>query len=180
VKGHFRFDIHHGSRPIIPIGGRRDAVAVKVFSESFRRGTIAIALVCIATVANPRRDIAVAQGMAIPIASPTSNGRITIPEPLLVSLQATPGYGPAPLLVGFLLNAVDPSGAEIASYNWNFGDGHTSTEPPILAYNTYSNPGTYVVTVRVTTTDGRSATGFTGVIVKPTAGSTSQQREQNQ
>ena len=37
--------------------------------------------------------------------------RMSIPEPLLVTVQAVPGYGPAPLLVGFLLNAVDPSGA---------------------------------------------------------------------
>jgi PKD repeat protein len=103
-----------------------------------------------------------------------------IPEPLLVTLQAVPGYGSAPLLVGFLLSAVDPSGAEIVAYNWNFGDGHTSTEPPILAYNTYANSGTYIATVTITTADGRSATGFTGIIVKPGEASTPQQRQQNQ
>lgn len=160
--------------------GRRDAVTVKMFSEPFRRRVVAILLVALATVANAGSDIAIAQELEMPQAGPTPNGLITIREPLLVSLQATPGYGSAPLLVGFLFNAVDPSGGEIASYNWNFGDGHTSTEPPILAYNTYSNPGTYVVTVRVTTADGRSATGFAGVIVKPAAGPTSQRREQNQ
>ena len=103
-----------------------------------------------------------------------------IPQPLLVSLQALPGYGTAPMLVGFMLNAVDPSGASIVSYNWNFGDGHTSTEPPIMAYNAYAKPGTYVVTVTVTTEDGRSATGFTGVIVKPGTAANAQQRQQNQ
>jgi len=100
-----------------------------------------------------------------------SHSRIMLPEPLLVTLQATPSYGPAPLVVGFIVNAVDPSGETITSYAWNFGDGHVSSETPLLAYNTYSAAGTYLATVTVTTMDGRSATGFTGVIVKPaTAG----------
>lgn len=116
----------------------------------------------------------------MPDQSPTARATMSIPEPLLISLQAVPGYGSAPLLVGFLLNAVDPSGAEIVSYNWNFGDGHTSTLPPIMAYNTYANPGSYVATVTVTTADGRSASGFAGVIVKPAEGATMQQRQQNQ
>ena len=121
-----------------------------------------------------------AQEMAAPDATPTPGGRIMIPEPLLVSLQAVPGYGSAPMLVGFMLHALDPSGAQIASFNWNFGDGHTSTSPPLLAFNTYSKPGNYVATVTITTTDGRSATGFTGIIVKPSRGATTQQRQQNQ
>ena len=116
----------------------------------------------------------------MPDASPSAGPTMSIPEPLLVSLQAVPGYGPAPLLVGFLLNAVDPSGAQIVSYNWNFGDGHTSTLPPIMAFNSYAQPGNYVARVTITTADGRSATGFAGVIIKPTLGATSQQRQQNQ
>lgn len=118
--------------------------------------------------------------MAMPNASPTAAGRMMIPEPLLVTLQAVPGYGPAPLLVGFLVNAVDPSGADIVSYNWNFGDGHSSILPPTLAYNTYSIAGNYVASVTITTADGRSATGFTGIIVKPALGGTMEQRQQNQ
>ncbi len=124
--------------------------------------------------------IARAQEMPAPDASPSARATMSIPEPLLVTVQAAPGYGPAPLLVGFLLNAVDPSGAAIISYNWNFGDGHTSTLPPIMAYNTYTQPGNYVTTVTITTADGRSATGFAGIIVKPSAGATMQQRQQNQ
>jgi uncharacterized membrane protein len=124
--------------------------------------------------------VAFAQDMAMPDASPTASGRMMIPEPLLVTVQASPGYGPAPLLVGFIVNALDPSGAEIVSYSWNFGDGHLSTLPPTLAYETYTTAGNYVATVTVTTTDGRSATGFTGVTVKPSPGTTPQEREQNQ
>jgi PKD repeat protein len=118
--------------------------------------------------------------MGAPNASPSARATMSIPEPLLVTVQAAPGYGPAPLLVGFLLNAVDPSGAPIVSYHWNFGDGHTSTLPPIMAYNTYAQPGNYVTTVTIMTADGRSATGFAGIIVKPAPGTTPQQRQQNQ
>ena len=116
----------------------------------------------------------------MPEGSPSASGRIAIPEPLLVTLQALPGYGPAPLLVGFLVNATDPSNAQIASFNWNFGDGHVSTLPPTMAYNKYATPGNYVASVTVTTVDGRSATGFAGVTVKPAQGATPQQRQQNQ
>ena len=121
-----------------------------------------------------------AQDVPMPGAGPSASATMSIPEPLLVTVQAVPGYGPAPLLVGFLMNAVDPSGAGIVSFNWNFGDGHTSTSPPLLAFNTYSRAGNYVARVTITTADGRSATGFAGVIVKPRLGSTMQQRQQNQ
>jgi uncharacterized membrane protein len=106
--------------------------------------------------------------------NPSPRPTIAIPEPLLVTMQAVPGYGPAPLLVGFLVNVVDPSGAEVVAYKWNFGDGHSATTNPTLTYNTYANAGNYVATVTVTTTDGRSATGFAGIIVKPAAGTTMQ------
>ena len=103
-----------------------------------------------------------------------------MPEPLLVTMQAIPGYGPAPLLVGFLIHATDPAGAQITSFRWNFGDGHTSVAPPLMAYNTYKLSGNYVASVTITTSDGRSATGFAGIIVKPGVGATSQQRQRNQ
>ena len=148
------------------------------FGRARGLGSILLPLAALILVAGA--PFAFAQEMQIPGANPTRSGPMMIPEPLLISLQAAPGYGPAPLLVGFLLNAVDPSGAEIVSYNWNFGDGHTSTAPPIMAFNTYSKPGNYVATVTVTTQDGRSATGFTGVIVKPGASGSATQRQQNQ
>lgn len=133
----------------------------------------------LAIIAAPGR-VGRAQDMGASDASPSARATMSIPEPLLVTVQAAPGYGPAPLLVGFLLNAVDPSGAPIVSYNWNFGDGHTSTLPPVMAYNTYSEAGNYVARVTITTADGRSATGFAGVIVKPAQGATMEQRQQNQ
>jgi hypothetical protein len=143
-----------------------------------RISRLAICAIAALAIGAPGR-IARAQDMAAPDATATPRPMM-IPDPLLVSLQAAPGYGSAPLLVGFLLNAVAHSGAQIVSYKWNFGDGHTSTLPPVMAYNTYSQPGNYVTTVTITTADGRSATGFAGIIVKPAAGTTPAQREQNQ
>ena len=136
------------------------------------RATAALIVVASCCIAN-------AQEMAVPNATATA-APMLMPEPLLVTVQALPGYGPAPLLVGFLLHATDPSGAAIVSFNWNFGDGHVSTAPPLLAYNSYARAGNYVATVTVTTADGRSATGFAGVIVKPSAGATTEQRRRNQ
>lgn len=127
----------------------------------------AIALLAIAAAGLPS---AMAQEPGT-VPGPEDRGHVEIADPPLVSLQALPPYGTAPLLVGFMLNAVDPANRGFVSYNWNFGDGHFAAEPPLYAYNTYQKPGNYVVTVTVTTADGRSATGFAGVIVKPGAAS---------
>ncbi len=86
-----------------------------------------------------------------------------------ISLQAIPSYGPAPLTVGFLVNAVDPEDVGFARYVWNFGNGDVSTLPPILTYETYQTPGSYTVTLTVVTTDGRSASALIGVVVAPSS-----------
>jgi PKD repeat protein len=90
----------------------------------------------------------------------------TIPH---VQLQPIPGYGPAPLTVGFYASSSDPEGAPFSMYRWNFGDGQVSTLPPIALFHTYTNPGSYVVTLTATTTDGHQASGFAGIIVTPPA-----------
>ncbi len=137
-----------------------------------RKFLAVIALLVIAAAA----PAAVAQETAPgPAPGPEQRGAVEIADPPLVTLQASPPYGTAPLMVGFLLNAVDPANRGIVSFTWNFGDGHFSTEPPIYVYNLYDKPGNYVVTVTVTTPDGRSATGFTGVIVKPPMATGTQQ-----
>jgi PKD repeat protein len=86
-----------------------------------------------------------------------------------IQLQPLPGYGPAPLTVGFFASSSDPEGAPFAMYRWNFGDGQVSTLPPIALFHTYTNPGSYVVTVTATTTDGHQASSFAGIIVTPPA-----------
>ena len=134
-------------------------------------GPLAIILImaAFAVISGGGAALAQDQGAARPGATPGTPGSIVIPEPPILALEAFPAYGPAPLTVGFLLNAVDPEDMGIAAYNWNFGDGNVSTLPPTLTYNTYKKAGTYIVTVTAVTIDGRSASAFTGVVVKPPA-----------
>jgi PKD repeat protein len=111
--------------------------------------------------------------MPAPAATPTSGSmperykRIDLPQPPVIAMTAVPGYGPAPLTVGFFVNTVDPDGKGFVSYVWNFGDGQVSMDPPLTFFHTYSTPGTYVATVNATTADGRTATGYVGVTVRP-------------
>ncbi|HKN13097.1 MAG TPA: PKD domain-containing protein [Candidatus Binatus sp.] len=82
-----------------------------------------------------------------------------------IQLQTVPAYGPAPLTVGFFVSSTNPGGAPLASYIWNFGDGQVSMLPPTALFHTYANPGSYVVNVTATDTDGHQASSFAGVIV---------------
>jgi hypothetical protein len=87
-----------------------------------------------------------------------------LPKIAAIQVQALPGYGPAPLTVGFAITSTDPE-AVLQSFIWNFGDGQASTLPPTALFHTYTNPGSYVVTVTATTADGHQASAFAGVVV---------------
>ncbi len=101
-------------------------------------------------------------------AAPTQTpGEIQMPTPPMLSVQAIPSYGTAPLTVGFTVMAVDPADTNFVYYKWDFGDGHVSIVPPPFTINTYTTPGSYLVTVTAVTEDGRSATATTGIIVRP-------------
>jgi hypothetical protein len=115
--------------------------------------------------------------MQMPAATPGSmpdsmaDGRginhIDIPQPPLITMTAVPGYGAAPLSVGFYVNSVDPESKGFVSYVWNFGDGQVSMDPPLTFFHTYAVAGTYVATVSATTADGRTAVAYVGVTVRP-------------
>jgi PKD repeat protein len=107
-----------------------------------------------------------AQNQSGPTATPTPMTIPTIPH---IQLQPLPGYGTAPLTVGFFASSSDPEGAPFALFRWNFGDGQVSTLPPIALFHTYTSPGSYVVTLTATTSDGHQASSFAGVIVTPPA-----------
>jgi hypothetical protein len=87
-----------------------------------------------------------------------------------VGLFPFPGYGTAPLTVGFIPQIHDPAGGEVVAYKWNFGDGHVATTPPLETFNVYTTPGVYVASLTITTADGRSATGFASVTVRSPEG----------
>jgi len=110
--------------------------------------------------------IVLAQNESAPTATSTPTMIPTIPQ---IQLQPQPGYGPAPLTVGFYASSSDPDGAPFESFIWNFGDGQVSNLPPTVLFHTYTNPGSYVVTVTATTSDGREASSFAGIIVTPPA-----------
>ena len=82
-------------------------------------------------------------------------------------ISALPTSGPAPLLVQ--LNAAgssDPDG-QITSYAWDFGDGRTSTGSQTQV--TYSTPGTYTVTLKLTDNRGATTSATETVTVDPSA-----------
>ena len=108
------------------------------------------------------RTVVLAQNGAGPTATRTPMTMPTIPH---IQLQPLPGYGPAPLTVGFMTSSSDPEGAPFQTFRWNFGDGKVSTLPPTALFHTYTTPGSYVVTLTATTSDGHQATGFAGIIV---------------
>ncbi len=90
---------------------------------------------------------------------------MVMPTILQIQLQTVPAYGPAPLTVGFFVSSINPDAARRARYVWNFGDVQGSMLPPTALFHTYTNPGSYVVNVTVTDTDGHQASSFAGVIV---------------
>lgn len=69
---------------------------------------------------------------------------IQTPEPLRAVINPTPANGEIPLNASF--SGIESTG-DIASYNWEFGDGTTSTG--YLAYHTYSISATYTATLQV-------------------------------
>ena len=89
---------------------------------------------------------------------------MTLPRIPSIQLQTVPAYGPAPLTVGYLVSSIDPE-TVLQSFSWNLGDGKVSMLPPTALFHTYTNPGSYLVTVTATTADGHSATSFAAVIV---------------
>lgn len=77
-------------------------------------------------------------------------GECTPPPAPVAEFSADPTTGDAPLTVSF----TDSSTNSPASWLWDFGDGETSTEENPT--HTFSNAGTYDVTLTVTGTGGQS------------------------
>jgi hypothetical protein len=126
--------------------------------------SIAMASAAALILISSTRTFVLAQNGAGPTATRTPMMLPTIPH---IQLQPLPGYGPAPLTVGFMATGSDPEGAPFQTFRWNFGDGKVSTLPPTALFHTYTTPGTYVVTLTATTSDGHQASSFAGVIVTP-------------
>jgi PKD repeat protein len=135
-------------------------------SLSRRAAAVAAALIVSAVLCVRGVERASAQSPMGAQMSPGAMPTIEIPNVPTIALQAMPGYGVAPLIVGFLVSFPDPS-VQFQTWRWNFGDGKVSTLPPMMLFHTYANPGTYVVTLTATTAEGMIATAQAGVIVRP-------------
>jgi PKD repeat protein len=104
----------------------------------------------------------------------TTSGNITVTvsasnQPPIASASVSPASGVAPLTVTFSSSgSSDPEGKPL-TYNWDFGDGTTSTSAnPTKAYQTAGN-----YTARLTVSDGVLSTGATPLpisVVAPGSG----------
>jgi PKD repeat protein len=85
---------------------------------------------------------------------------IDLSGPPSASFQGTPGSGTAPLVVSFVDTSSDDGG--IVSWNWNFGDGFTSTQQhPTHVFRA----GTWNVTLQVADAAGNIATANQSITV---------------
>src|SRR6185369_13628572 len=93
---------------------------------------------------------------------------LTVFGPPVVAFAANPTNGFVPLTVSFTNLS---SGA--TNYNWNFGDGNTSTA--INPINIYANTGVYSVTLNAIGPDGTNSvtrTNYVAVSVRPSISTT--------
>lgn len=74
----------------------------------------------------------------------------TAGAPIHAQFTGTPTRGVAPLTVNFYDESTPGPSGPITAWNWDFGDGNTSTSQN--PSNTYANPGTYEVILLVTGT----------------------------
>jgi hypothetical protein len=93
-------------------------------------------------------------------AKPTATATWTdVPKPITAAFGSNPLTGIAPLVVQFL----DQSQGEIVAYQWDFGDGTSSTQRD--PQHTFTLPGTYIVTLVVRGADGTSSSSRTLLVV---------------
>jgi len=74
------------------------------------------------------------------------------------SITTNPTSGSAPLSVNFKANVTLSSGS-VSAYNWNFGDGQTSTAAS--PSHIYKTSGNFTPTLKITTTAGATANAST-------------------
>ena len=115
-------------------------------------------------------DVALTVTTAEGSSTETKAGFIVVTEAPTADFTATPTTGLGPLEVAFS-DSSTPGTSAIVAWAWEFGDGATSAEQN--PSHTYTVPGSYGVTLTVTTADGSDSVlkdGFVSVQALPTAG----------
>ncbi len=84
------------------------------------------------------------------------------------SITTNPASGSAPLSVNFKANVTLSSGS-VSSYNWDFGDGQTSTQAS--PSHVYSSAGNFSPALKITTSAGTTASASTLLSVSGTVSS---------
>jgi len=87
-----------------------------------------------------------------------SGPSITVSQPTIVLFTATPTNGLAPLTVSFYAAGVDSAGNTIGRWNWDFGDGFTSTARN--PSHTYAAIGAYAPALTAGNSIGGTVTGL--------------------
>lgn len=78
------------------------------------------------------------------------------PQNPVASFTRSPTSGNIPLVVSTNASASSDPDGTIETYLWDWGDG-TATSTGVTAQHTYTEPGDYLITLRVTDNDGRSS-----------------------
>ncbi|MHB8764778.1 MAG: PKD domain-containing protein [Deferrisomatales bacterium] len=104
----------------------------------------------------------------------TSSAPVTVraayQPPAITSLVAEPASGDAPLPVTFTATATDPDGGDLVDYLWTVGALQTSTGTSGAFAHTFTEPGSYTVTVTVTDSQGKSSSrGVAVSVIDPNA-----------
>lgn len=86
--------------------------------------------------------------------------------PPVVTLEADPMLGSAPLVVHFTATTYDRDG-EIADYVWNFGDGSDPLRGTLTPVHAYTRDGEYNATLKATDNEGLTTTKTVHIVVRP-------------
>ncbi len=101
------------------------------------------------------------------IQSDCSCGLAPVLEPPMANLLAVPSTGSAPLEVYFnASNSTDADGT-IVQYDFDFGNGNTSSNTTGMVNYTYTVEGTYLAVVTVTDNDGLTDMATVTITVEP-------------
>jgi PKD repeat protein len=85
---------------------------------------------------------------------------------ITATLLAVPVNGRGPLTVDFYVGLANRQGSLV--YQWNFGDGTVSAmQASVYMLHVYQQPGSYLCTLSLTSSQGLTTTVFTTITVQP-------------